>query len=357
MSKLKFECRHRYDSGFEMDISLDVDVRFTALFGPSGSGKTSILSMIAGLIQPQYGWISVAGETLLDTRSKLCLPPEARNVGVVFQDSLLFPHLTVASNLRYGARWRKRKRRSVPFDRVVEVLEIGHLLSRYPHSLSGGERQRVALARALLSGPELLLMDEPLASLDAPLKARVLAYLERVVSEWNVPTLFVTHAQAEVRRAADWVVLIERGRLLGCGPVDEVLVRPEPLGWTNSTGPINLLRIERVEQRDGLAIAHIGRHRLQLPPKQLPQHRPLFVQFSPADVVLSRRDVKDLSARNHLSGHVSRLIHVDEAVFVAVDVGQILWAVLTPQAVDELEVASGCQVTCLIKVHSLKIVE
>ena len=223
MCRLKFECRHRYHSGFEMEINLDVDVHFTALFGPSGSGKTSILSMIAGLVQPQYGRISVAGQTLLDTTSRLCLPPEARDVGLVFQDSLLFPHLTVESNLRYGARWRRRKRRSMPFDRIVKVLEIGPLLGRYPHSLSGGERQRVALGRALLSGPELLLMDEPLASLDAPLKARVLAYLERVVSEWNVPTLFVTHSQAEVRRAADWAVLIEHGRLLGCGPVDEVL--------------------------------------------------------------------------------------------------------------------------------------
>lgn len=230
MSVLEFQCRHRYEGGFGMEIKLDVDVRFTALFGPSGSGKTSILSMIAGLTMPQDGRIRVAGQTLLDTASGVCLPPEARNVGVVFQDSLLFPHLTVESNLRYGARWRKRKRRSVALDRVVEVLEIGGLLSRLPYNLSGGERQRVALGRALLSGPELLLMDEPLASLDAPLKARVLAYLEQVASVWNIPTLFVTHAQSEVRRAADWVLLIEHGRLLGSGQVDEVLPRPEPVG-------------------------------------------------------------------------------------------------------------------------------
>lgn len=206
-----------------MEINLDVDVRFTALFGPSGGGKTSILSMIAGLTLPQHGKISVAGQTLLDTSSGRCLPPEARDVGVVFQDSLLFPHLNVESNLRYGARWRKRKRRSVEFDRVVQVLEIEGLLGRYPYNLSGGERQRVALGRALLSGPELLLMDEPLASLDAPLKARVLAYLERVVSEWDIPTLFVTHEQDEVRRVADWVVRLERGRVLGAGPVNEMM--------------------------------------------------------------------------------------------------------------------------------------
>lgn len=227
MCVLKLECRHRYPSGFDLDVCLDVDVRFTALFGPSGSGKTSLLSMTAGFLRPQHGIISVAGQCLLDTTAGRCLPPERRDIGFVFQDSLLFPHLTVQSNLHYGQRWRKRKRRSVSFERVVDVLEIGHLLKRHPRNLSGGERQRVALGRALLSGPELLLMDEPLASLDAALKARVLAYLERVVDEFRIPTLFVTHSHAEVRRVADWVVLIEHGRLLGCGPPEQLLARPE----------------------------------------------------------------------------------------------------------------------------------
>jgi molybdate transport system ATP-binding protein len=223
MSTLEFRCRHRYQDGFQIEIDLDVDVRFTALFGPSGSGKTSMLSMIAGLLRPRHGVIRFAGQTFLDTAAGTCLPPEARGVGVVFQDSLLFPHLTVDANLRYGARWRRAKRRSVELERVVEVLGIEGLLGRYPRNLSGGERQRVALGRALLSGPGLLLMDEPLASLDAALKGRVLAYLERVASEWDIPTLFVTHSRADVRRAADRVVLIQRGRLLGCGPVDEAM--------------------------------------------------------------------------------------------------------------------------------------
>ena len=313
--------------------------------------------MIAGLTHPQQGRISVAGQTLLDTAGNRCRAPEERNVGVVFQDSLLFPHLTVESNLRYGERWRRHKPRTLDFGRVVEVLEIASLLKRHPQSLSGGERQRVALGRALLSGPELLLMDEPLASLDAPLKAKVLAYLERVVAEWQIPTIFVTHAQAEVRRAADWVVLIENGRLLGDGTPEEMLTRPEPLSWTDSAGPVNLLRFEKVGQRSGLPVARIGQHTLQLPSGQLPQRKPFFVQFSPSSVVLSRRDVQDLSSRNHLTGQVRQIIEVSKDVFVAVDVGQILWAVVTPEAAAELELAMGSEVTCLLKVHSLTLID
>ena len=140
-------------------------------------------------------------------------------------------------NLRYGLKHRHR-RRPVDFGRVVEVLEIGQLLARYPRNLSGGERQRVALGRALLSGPEILLMDEPLASLDAPLKLRILAYLERAVAEWDVPAVYVTHAEAEVLRAAQWVVVINHGSLVTIGPPEEASTRPETLALGNAADPI-----------------------------------------------------------------------------------------------------------------------
>ena len=226
MTLLNFACQHRYPSGFQLDIVFQVDHRFTALFGPSGAGKSSILAMIAGFARPQRGRITLGTEVLLDTGRGICLPPEKRHVGVVYQDSLLFPHLRVEQNLRYGLKHRRR-RRSVDFARVVEVLEIGQILTRYPRNLSGGERQRVALGRAILSGPEILLMDEPLASLDAPLKLRILLYLEQAVAEWDIPAFYVTHAQAEVRRAAQWGVVINRGSLVTTGPPDEVLTRPE----------------------------------------------------------------------------------------------------------------------------------
>ena len=214
MSVLSFRCQHRYATGFDLDVSFEITCRFTSLFGPSGSGKTSILSVIAGLLRPSQAEVRLNGRTLLDTARKVSLTPPRRNVGVVFQDALLFPHLTVRDNLQYGRRHRRHPRRTVDFARVVEVLELGALLPRYPRGLSGGEKQRVALGRALLSGPEMLILDEPLASLDDRLKGHILAYLEAAVAEWDMPALFVTHGQAEVRRAAEWVVVIDKGRVV-----------------------------------------------------------------------------------------------------------------------------------------------
>lgn len=222
MSVLSFDCRHRYASGFTLAATWETSARVTALFGPSGSGKSTMLSIIAGWVRPDAGRVVQGARVLVDTAEGVVAPPQARRVGMVFQDDLLFPHLSVIGNLRYGLRRRRRdSRRAIRLERVVEVLELRELLDRRPRSLSGGERQRVALGRALLAGPEILLMDEPLAALDEELKMRILAYLERVVDEWNLSAIYVSHGRQEVKRLADWVVLLERGRVAGAGkPVD-----------------------------------------------------------------------------------------------------------------------------------------
>jgi molybdate transport system ATP-binding protein len=183
----------------------------TALFGPSGAGKTSVLNLIAGVLRPSRGRIVADGVTLFDSEKGIDLAPNRRRVGYIFQDARLFPHMSVESNLFYGYRLTSPAARYATPDQVTALLGIGHLLARRPRSLSGGEQQRVAIGRALLASPRLLLMDEPLASLDEARKNEILPYIERLRDEMRIPILYVTHAQAEVNRLAGAVVEIHGG--------------------------------------------------------------------------------------------------------------------------------------------------
>jgi molybdate transport system ATP-binding protein len=214
--RLEFACTLRYLSGFVLDADFSTRTSVTVLSGPSGSGKTTILSILAGLLRPDRGRIRLDSTVLFDSDAGINLPPESRRIGYVFQDYLLFPHLSVRRNLLYGWRRRPADARPPSLERVVEVLQLGDTLDRLPHTLSGGQRQRVALGRALLCGPRLLLLDEPLASVDEALRQRVLGYIEHVLHEWDIPTLYVTHNAAEAERLARQVVRIESGRVAEC---------------------------------------------------------------------------------------------------------------------------------------------
>jgi molybdate transport system ATP-binding protein len=200
---------------FTIDIAFRTDSGATALFGPSGSGKTTVLHAIAGLLRPERGRIVFDGRVMLDTADRIFVPPYRREVGYVFQDGRLFPHLTVRQNLLFGRFFAHRQRRrhdGLTLDNVVGLLGIGHILSRRPGNLSGGERQRVAIGRALLAEPCMLLMDEPLAALDAARKAEILPVLERLRDVSRVPILYVSHDVAEVSRIANAVIVMENGR-------------------------------------------------------------------------------------------------------------------------------------------------
>lgn len=366
MNSLEFRCRHQYASsesdqnGFVLDLEFASSRRVNALFGPSGSGKTTVLALIAGFLKPSVGTIRLTEPlrilTEVSESRHHSLPPDQRGIGFVFQEHRLFPHLTVEKNLRYGEK-RPGRRIAIDFRRAIEVLELGPLLGQFPRQLSGGESQRVALGRALLSAPDLLLMDEPLASLDEPLKQRILNYLERVVAEWNLSVLFVSHSQADVRRLAEWVVVIQAGRLVSAGTPNEVFGTPQLLSWPSAVGPTNLLRLDRLEARENVLHAEVNGQSLSIPPATLPSNSPLYVQFSPRDVVLSLHEVTGVSARNHLRGTIRQIVETPAGVFVAVDVGQMLWAELTQGAVIELQLRTGLEVICLIKAHSLQVIE
>jgi len=204
---------------FTLSASFVSEGRVTGLFGASGAGKTSLINMIAGLLRPDRGVIAIDGETLDDTAARLHVPPHRRRIGYVFQDARLFPHLDVRHNLDYGRRMNRLTEDPAATKRITELLDIGHLLDRRPGKLSGGERQRVALGRALLSKPRLLLLDEPLGSLDEGRRAEILPYLIRLRDEANVPMVYVSHDPAEMRQLATQIVLLRGGQVTALGGV------------------------------------------------------------------------------------------------------------------------------------------
>jgi len=205
---------------FAVAAKFESESGVTALFGPSGAGKTSLINMLAGLIAPDRGRIMYRGRVLFDAAGKVNVPPHRRRFGYVFQDGRLFPHMSVRGNLEYGRRRYGLKRDPEEMERIVTMLDIVHLVNRRPGTLSGGERQRIAIGRALLMKPQLLLLDEPLASLDASRKAEIMPYLERLRDETGVPMIYVSHHAAEVRRLATAVVRIEYGRVAATGGLE-----------------------------------------------------------------------------------------------------------------------------------------
>ena len=221
---LSVDVRHRLGV-FELDAAFESGGRLTALFGASGSGKTSLVNVIAGLIRPDSGRVAAEGRVLVDTAKRVYVPKHRRRIGYVFQDARLFPHMTVSQNLAYGSWFAPRGERHAERAVVVELLGIGELLHRKPNRLSGGEKQRVAIGRALLANPRLILMDEPLASLDDARKGEILPYIERLRDETKVPIVYVSHSIVEVARLATDVVVLKAGKVVASGPTADIMQR------------------------------------------------------------------------------------------------------------------------------------
>jgi molybdate transport system ATP-binding protein len=358
VSVLRIQVKRRL-ADFPLEIDVDCRYTVTAVYGPSGSGKTSLLNLVAGLLRPDAGEIELQGSTLFSTESGTDLPPEERRIGYVLQDDLLFPHMTVAANLRYGLERLATDRRRFEFDRIVDLLEVRPLLERYPSRLSGGERQRVALGRALLSSPNLLLMDEPLASLDQGLKSRIIPYLRYIRRELQIPILYVTHSVAEILELTGQVIVLQRGQVLAHGDFFRIASQPGIMPLLEEDyGFENVLPVEMI---DGHAAEGVSRVRcfdqeLLVPYCAVAPGRQLFVGIRADDIVLARQRPEGLSIRNAITGKVVEISKVEGGtLLVYVDVGRRLAAKVTGAAVREMELAVGDQLYCLMKTHSIRI--
>src|SRR5215469_13144633 len=308
---LEVDIEHRLGA-FDLDIHFQSGRGLTALFGRSGAGKTSVVSAIAGLIHPDRGRIVVDGSILIDTERRIRVPAHRRRVGYVFQEGRLFPHFTVHQNLAFG-RWFAPG--SVParrFGDIVDLLGIGALLDRRPGRLSGGEKQRVAIGRALLAGPQLLLMDEPLASLDARRKDEILPYIERLRDQAGVPIVYVSHAIAEVTRLASTIVLISDGRVRAVGPLQEVMGRAElyPMAGRFEAGAVLAVRVAAHDAGWGLTELTGVFGKLTVPRLHAPVGAALRVRIRARDVILAAAPPTGISALNVLAAQVERMVPI-----------------------------------------------
>ena len=346
------------------DFSLDA--RFTtpeagvvALFGRSGCGKTTLVNLISGLLRPDRGRIDIGGETLLDTASGRCLAPEQRRIGYVFQDARLFPHLSVAANLAYGLKRSRGRAHVIEYDDVVSLLALAPLLARRPHSLSGGERQRVGLGRALLAQPRLLLLDEPLASLDAARREEVLPYLEALRLRLSLPMIYVSHAFDEVLRLATHLVVLEAGRIVAQGPLGEASLDPALTAIVGpaAVGAILDARVLDGDAATGLTRVQVGRSgTLRLRAPGLVAGAQVRVQVLARDVILSDRAPVGLSVRNALRGHIVSIeSQGDEVCRTLLDLdGARIVAHVTSDAATALQLRPGGEVWALVKSVSLR---
>lgn len=345
-------------------MTLDVDIRLargefhleaafttegiTALYGPNGSGKSTLLHAIAGLLGSVDGRISISG------REVGALPPERRRVGVVFQDLRLFPHLDVMANLRYGHRGAACGR--IEPATVVEALELGRLLPRRPQELSGGERQRVALGRALCAMPDLLLMDEPLASVDVAMRRQILPYLRWVHEHLGLQVIYVSHGLSEILELTEEVLVMADGRLCGHGEVFEVLGRTQHATAALATESSVRVEVDWPDEEGDHVRALIGGQAVVLPFRPVSTGTIGQVVVGPEDVMLAKHRLDGVSARNQLAGVVDRVSELHGRLLVHVRIGDdaVLRAELTRSAAAELAIEVGAPVFCVVKTSAFR---
>jgi len=340
--------------GFRLEVDLDVPGRgVTALFGPSGSGKSTCLRAIAGLERAHGGYVSVNDEVWQDDAEGLFVPTHQRALGYVFQESSLLSHLNVEANLEYAFRRAGHPPGSAEFQRIVELLGIGSLLKRDCERLSGGERQRVAIARALLTRPRLLLLDEPLASLDLQRKSEILPYLERLHDELDVPSIYVSHMPDEVARLADHLVLLDGGAVVASGPLQEIMTRLDlPSRFTENASVVVETVVDGHDNVDHLTHLRFGGGTLYVPQRQERAGNKVRCRIEARDVSLTLERQSDTSILNIIHAVVLEMVPFEHPAHVLVRLdahGTPLLARITRRSWNNLGLAPGSRVWAQVK--------
>ncbi len=341
---------------FTLNVAFDAPGGITALFGQSGTGKTTVVNAVAGLLQPQAGRITLSGEVLFDADKGICLPLHKRRLGYVFQDGRLFPHMSVRQNLSYGARFAPWNTPGPKLDEVGELLGISALMNRRPGTLSGGEKQRVAIGRALLSRPRMLLMDEPLASLDSARKEEILPYLERLRDHTDMPLLYVSHSVAEVARLATSVVVLEDGQVARFGSAERVLSDPDMVRQIGVREAGAVLQATLLQHHaDGLSELSVSGGRLFLPQMNIVPGASTRVRVLAKDVIVALNKPRGLSALNILPAEILALRGgTGPGVIVQMQSGEDrILARITRRSADALGLKPGLRVHAVIKSVSI----
>ncbi len=341
---------------FVLDVAFTSSAPLLALFGRSGSGKTTLINCLAGIATPDSGRIVINGHVLFDSEAGIKLLPEQRRIGYVFQDALLFPHLSVERNLFYGAR-HSSEASAIDAQQVIELLGIGHLLARRPATLSGGEKQRVAIGRALLSNPRVLLMDEPLASLDGERRHEILSYIESLRDRLRIPIVFVSHSVAEVSRLADEVILLSEGKVLASGATQDVMGRIDlfPHTGRHESGAIIETQVRSHDDAYELTVLDFDGGSLAMSRIDAHPGDPIRIRVRARDVALATSRPENISFANILQGRVEQLTDDAGAMMeVRLRVGSAcLVARITRRSAHALALAPGKSVYAMIKAAAI----
>lgn len=354
---LDVDITHRLGA-FALDARFQARGGVTALFGRSGAGKTTLINIIGGLVRPDRGRVAINGTTVVDTGARVFAPPHRRGAGYVFQDGRLFPHLSVKQNLLYGRWFAGGRLDQGELDRLVALLGLGPVMDRRPRTLSGGERQRVAIGRALLARPRVLLMDEPLASLDEPRRQEILPVIERLRDQAGVPIVYVSHSLAEVARLATTVVVLEAGRVAASGPAQDVIARLDlaPAVDPAEAGALIEAVVDRHDDAFALTVLRSRAGLWRVPRAGANVGDRVRLRVRARDVVLCRAAPEATSALNAFSGVVTEL-GADGATEAHVRLdcqGDLLVVRLTRYSVERMGIEPGARLCAIIKAVALE---